>query len=114
MSSVFESCLNYGAPLSIPVITIDGPTASGKGTVAQRVARTLGFHLLDSGALYRLVALDALQKQIQLDDEPAVAILAAKLPCRFSNMRVWLLEQDVTDTIRSEEVGIASSRVAAL
>ena len=114
MSSAFENCLNYGAPLDIPVITIDGPTASGKGTVAQSVAKKLGFHFLDSGALYRLVALDALQKGIALDDEPAVAELAAKLACRFSNGRILLGDQDATDGIRTEEVGIASSRVAAL
>ena len=114
MSSAFESCLNYGAPLDIPVITIDGPTASGKGTVAQRLAKILGFHFLDSGALYRLVALEALQKGIALDDEPALAALASKLPCRFSNGRILLGDQDATDAIRTEDVGIASSRVAAL
>lgn len=110
----FESCINYGAPLDIPVITIDGPTASGKGTVAQRVAKTLGFHLLDSGALYRLVALAAMQNHVPLEDETGVAALAASLPCRFSNMRVFLSSEDVTDLIRTEEVGNASSRVAAL
>lgn len=110
----FESCINYGVAPEIPVITIDGPTASGKGTVAQRVAKTLGFHLLDSGALYRLVALDAIQQNIALDNEPAVAALAAKLPCRFSNGRILLGDQDATDAIRTEAVGVASSRVAAL
>ena len=60
----------------VPVITIDGPTASGKGTVAQRVARTLGFHYLDSGALYRLTALLALRKHVPLNDEHALAKLA--------------------------------------
>ena len=64
MSQAFESCLTYGSPLHVPVITIDGPTASGKGTVAQRVARILGFHLLDSGALYRLVALSAMRRGV--------------------------------------------------
>ncbi len=110
----FESCINYSAPLDIPVITIDGPTASGKGTVAQRVAKTLGFHLLDSGALYRLVALAAMQNHVPLGDEVGVAALAANLPCRFGNMRVFLSNEDVTDIIRTEEVGNASSHVAAL
>ncbi len=67
----------------IPVITIDGPTASGKGTVASRVAAALGFGLLDSGALYRLTALSALDAEIALDDAPAIAALARVLPVKF-------------------------------
>ena len=114
MSHLFESCLNYGSPLHVPVITIDGPTASGKGTVAQRVARILGFHLLDSGALYRLVALSALRSGTALDDEAMLAKLAAALPCRFSGTTVFLDGKDVSDAIRTEEVGNAASRVAAL
>jgi len=114
MSFSLQSCLNYGDPLHVPVIAIDGPTASGKGTVAQRVARTLGFHLLDSGALYRLVALSALSAQIPDSDEAEIAKIASNLPCRFSNMSVFLSSEDVTDAIRAEEVGNAASRVAAL
>jgi len=98
----------------IPVITIDGPTASGKGTVASRVAAALGFAFLDSGALYRLTALSALQAGINLADEPAVATLAAGLPVRFIDARILLAGVDVSDAIRAEEVGGAASRIATL
>jgi len=99
---------------SIPVITIDGPSASGKGTVAERVARALGFHFLDSGALYRLTALSALKRGVALDDEPAVAALAVELPASFRDGAVWLSEENVTDAIRAEAVGEGASKVAAL
>lgn len=98
----------------IPVITIDGPTASGKGTVAQKVAQQLDFHYLDSGALYRLTALSALRGALALDDQPALAAMAASLPCRFTGERIWLAEEDVTDAIRAEPIGNAASRIAAL
>ena len=97
-----------------PVIAIDGPTASGKGTVAQRVARILGFHYLDSGALYRLTALSALRKQLPLTDEHGVARLAADLPCRFEGEHVFLAHEDVSLAIRAEEIGNAASRIASL
>lgn len=97
-----------------PVITIDGPSASGKGTVAKCVARALGFHFLDSGALYRLTALSVMKAGVALDDEAGVARLAAALPARFGDGRVWLADEDVTDAIRAEEVGVGASRVAAL
>ncbi|OHC67243.1 MAG: cytidylate kinase [Rhodocyclales bacterium GWA2_65_20] len=100
--------------MNIPVIAIDGPSASGKGTVAQRVAQALGFHFLDSGALYRLTALAALRAQVALDDEPAVATLAANLPAEFEGDRIRLSGDDVTAAIRSEEVGVGASKVAAL
>jgi cytidylate kinase len=96
---------------SVPVIAIDGPTASGKGTIAARVARELGFHYLDSGALYRLVALLALERGVPLDDEGALARLAARMQPRFSG-RVELNGSDVTDAIRREDVGRAASQVA--
>ncbi|HJV79235.1 (d)CMP kinase [Noviherbaspirillum sp.] len=99
---------------SIPVITIDGPTASGKGTVAHRVALQLGFHYLDSGALYRLTALSAIRHQVLLTDEHALAKLAEKLPCRFSGDQVWLANENVTSAIRAEEVGNTASKIAAL
>ena len=99
---------------NVPVITIDGPTASGKGTVAQRVARTLGFHYLDSGALYRLVALSALRQNTSLTDERALAMLAHTLPCRFQDEKILLAGEDVSDALRAEEVGNAASRIAAL
>ncbi len=97
-----------------PVITIDGPSASGKGTVAARVARALGFHFLDSGALYRLTALAALKAGVALDDEAGVAKLAAALPARFDGGAVWLGDENVTDAIRAEAVGEGASKVAAL
>jgi cytidylate kinase len=98
----------------IPVITIDGPTASGKGTVAQLVARVLGFHYLDSGALYRLTALSAIRKHVALDDEHALAKLAADLHCSFVGENVFLSHEDVSLVIRQEEVGNAASRIASL
>lgn len=98
---------------SIPVIAIDGPSASGKGTVAERAARRLGFHYLDSGALYRLVALAAMKRGIALGDEAALASLAAALPARFE-AGVRLDGEDVTAAIRAEECSIGASKVAAL
>jgi len=98
----------------VPVIAIDGPSASGKGTVAQRVAARLGFHYLDSGALYRLVTFDALQQGVALDDEPALARLAASLDVCFCGENILLNQEDVTDSIRSEAVSDGSSSVAAL
>lgn len=99
---------------SVPVIAIDGPSASGKGTVAQRVAARLGFHYLDSGALYRLVAFAAIQQQIALDDEAALARATGSLEVRFLGENIMLNQEDVTDAIRSEAVGEGASRVAAL
>lgn len=99
---------------SIPVITIDGPTASGKGTVAHRVATHLGFHYLDSGALYRLTALSALRHEVPLTDEHAIAKLAEKLQCKFVGDQVWLANENVTLAIRAEEVGNVASKIAAL
>ncbi|MEQ1593158.1 MAG: (d)CMP kinase [Thiobacillaceae bacterium] len=101
-------------PNNIPVITIDGPSASGKGTVAERVAAALGFHFLDSGALYRLTALSAMNHAVALDDEFGVAELAAILPAEFHNGAVWLADVDVSDAIRAEAVGEGASLVAAL
>jgi cytidylate kinase len=101
-------------PVNIPVITIDGPSASGKGTVAARVAVALGFHFLDSGALYRLTALSAMTHGVALDDEMRVAELAAALPATFRDSAVWLAEENVTTAIRAEKVGEGASKVAAL
>ncbi|AFJ01638.1 Cytidylate kinase [Methylophaga frappieri] len=102
----------------IPVLTIDGPSGSGKGTLAQRIAKTLGWHYLDSGALYRVLAQAALQKDLDLNSEKALADLALTLPVWFSvaedGLRVWLDALDVSDIIRSEQVGNAASKVAAL
>jgi cytidylate kinase len=99
---------------NIPVITIDGPTASGKGTVAQRVAEALGFHYLDSGALYRLTALTILRHEIPFTDEHGIAKCAEKLPCRFEGDEVWLANENVTSAIRAEEIGNTASKIAAL
>jgi cytidylate kinase len=98
---------------SIPVIAIDGPTASGKGTVSQRVAQHLGFHYLDSGALYRLAALCALREGADLTDQAAVAALAAGMKIRFVDGQVLLGGEDVSNAIRSEDVGNSASRIAA-
>ncbi len=100
--------------LHSPVITIDGPTASGKGTVAHRVAKHLGYHYLDSGALYRLTALMAQNKGVALDDETAIAALARALPCRFDHGHVLLEGVDVTDEVRAEAIGVAASKIAVL
>lgn len=103
-----------GITRPVPVLAIDGPSASGKGTVAARVAAALGFDHLDSGALYRIVALAALDKGVALDDEATVAALASALPARFEGDRVLLDGRDVTDAIRSEACSVGASRVAVL
>lgn len=99
---------------NVPVITIDGPTASGKGTVASRIADRLGFHLLDSGALYRLTALQALRGALPLSDEAGIARLAQQLPARFRDDVIYLADEDVSHAIRAEEVGNMASKIAAL
>lgn len=100
----------------IPVICIDGPTASGKGTVAAVVAQKLGYHFLDSGAMYRITALAAIQAGLAIEpaQEAAIAALARQLPVRFADGKVFLGEQDVTEAIRTEEAGMNASRVSAL
>lgn len=102
----------------IPVLTIDGPSGSGKGTLAQRMAAELGWHYLDSGALYRVLAQAALQAEIDLADESALAELAATLPVTFDveadKLTVLLNDQDVSLLIRSEQAGNAASKVAAI
>ena len=104
------------APVDIPVICIDGPTASGKGTVAALVARKLGYHFLDSGAMYRITALAATQAGLAIGvrHETAIAALARQLPVRFQAGKVFLADSDVTETIRTEEAGMNASRVSAL
>lgn len=98
---------------SIPVVAIDGPSASGKGTVAQRVADALGFHYLDSGALYRTVALAALRRGIDLESRLETSRIALNLNIRFLSGRIVLGGEDVSDALRAEEVGVGASRVAA-
>ncbi|ASM49893.1 cytidylate kinase [Pseudoalteromonas espejiana DSM 9414] len=106
--------------LLMPVITVDGPSGSGKGTVCRLLADKLGWDVLDSGAIYRVLSLAALHHQIALDNEEALVPLAANLDVQFlvdsqTNAGKVILEgEDVTTTIRNEEVGAAASKVAAL
>lgn len=104
---------------TVPVIAIDGPSGSGKGTVARRVADALGYHLLDSGALYRLTALAAESSGVPLDDGAAVADIARGLDIRFDSHedgseRIWLAGEDVTLEVRKESTGAGASIVAAI
>jgi cytidylate kinase len=93
----------------VPVIAIDGPTASGKGTIAAGVAARLGFNYLDSGSLYRLVSLKARAAGVRLDDEQTLAAIAGSLRPQFGDGRIRLDGEDVTDLIREESVGAAAS-----
>lgn len=99
---------------NIPVIAVDGPSASGKGTVAMLVAKVLGFHYLDSGAIYRVTAYAAELSGISLEDENSLAKLARKLDLRFEGGEVFLAGQAVGDVIRTEQAGRAASKIAAL
>lgn len=99
---------------TIPVITLDGPAASGKGTVAELVARELGFHYLDSGALYRIATLAALKAGVDPADSEGLTAVAEKLSPVFENGRILLEGEDVTLAIRSEEVSRATSKVAVV
>ncbi len=104
---------------SAPVIAIDGPSGSGKGTIARRVAEALGYHLLDSGALYRLTALSAARKGVALDDAEGLSEVARTLDVRFDSdaagaERIWLEGDDVSLEIRTEEAGRGASTVAAI
>lgn len=104
----------------IPIITIDGPGGAGKGTVAKRIASQLGWHLLDSGMLYRLLALAALHHHVAVDDEPSLRVMAGALDVHFvadddsEGVRAFLEGEDVTNLVRSEDVGLVASKIAAL
>lgn len=104
--------------VNIPVITLDGPTGSGKGTVGQLLAKHLGWHFLDSGALYRLTALAAMQGNIDLNDKAKLASLASCLDVQFNvtlqgmTGRICLHSLDVTDAIRTEQCGEAASKIS--
>lgn len=98
--------------MTAPVIAIDGPAASGKGTIAAATAQALGFHYLDSGSLYRLVALKALRTGIALDDEAALAQMASGLDVGFVHGKILLDRDDVTQAIREEAVSAGASQVA--
>ncbi|HSQ08799.1 MAG TPA: (d)CMP kinase [Chromatiaceae bacterium] len=95
-----------------PVVTIDGPSGTGKGTVAALVAERLGWHTLDSGALYRVLGLAATRAGLDLDDARALAVLAGNLDLGFAGTQVLLAGEDVTEAIRSEAAGTNASRVA--
>ena len=114
----FESLFGVvqAQPDAIPVICVDGPTASGKGTLASELARRLGYHFLDSGALYRIAALAAIRAGLALDgaNENAIAALASALAIRFDANRIWLDGEDVSEAIRSEAMGMNASAVSAL
>lgn len=99
---------------AIPVIAIDGPSASGKGTIAAAVAQRLGFHYLDSGALYRIVGLVAGERGINLDNDLEVSRIALNLNIKFNGEDVWVDGREVSGLIRGEVAGAAASRVAAL
>src|SRR3954466_6842091 len=98
--------------MSAPVITIDGPSASGKGTVAALAAAHMDFHYLDSGTLYRLVALYAREHAVEYDREACLALAAVRLPVAFREGRVWLEGHDVTDVIRDESMSVGASKIA--
>lgn len=97
---------------AIPVIAIDGPSASGKGTVAQRVAQALGYHYLDSGAIYRITALAALRRGISWQDEAGLADMAASLDIRFADGEIYLDGETITEAVRTEEISRGASEVA--
>lgn len=99
---------------AIEIITIDGPTASGKGTIASEVARALGFNYLDSGALFRLSAYACLKKNVDLSDERGCAKVALSIAPCFKEGRIYLDNEDVTEAIREESIGLAASRIAAM
>ena len=114
VNKTFPDYFDAFAEITAPVIAIDGPSASGKGTVAECVAAALGYHYLDSGSLYRLTALSALRAGVALDNEAGVAARAISLPAAFEGGRILLAGDDVTDAIRSEEISVGASKVAAL
>jgi len=102
----------------VPVITIDGPSGAGKGTIAQNVARALGFHILDSGSLYRLTALATQDDDIALADEDKIAAVALNLVVVFKptevGLQILLRDEDVSEAIRQEDIGMRASKVAAM
>jgi 3-phosphoshikimate 1-carboxyvinyltransferase len=112
--ALFSVCATPAS--GVPVLCIDGPSASGKGTVAAAVAKRLGYHFLDSGAMYRIAGLAATRAGLAIDTahEAAIARLAADLPVRFEDGKVWLGADDVTEAIRTEEAGMNASKVSAL
>jgi cytidylate kinase len=107
-----------GAVSDVPVIAVDGPGGSGKGTITTRLANHLGWHFLDSGALYRLTALAVMKKQVPLEDEISLGEVAANLDIRFetigSDVISWLDGENVSDSLRFEETGVLASKIAVI
>jgi len=107
--------MNDSSPV---IITIDGPSGAGKGTIAQNIADTLGFHILDSGSLYRLTALASKQQEISLTDEAALEDIALHLPVTFvtcdAGLEIHLNNKNVTESIRDESIGMLASKIAAI
>jgi 3-phosphoshikimate 1-carboxyvinyltransferase len=114
VAKTFPEYFDALAGITAPVVVIDGPSASGKGTVAKLVAQELGYHYLDSGALYRLVALSVLRKRSDPSDEPAAEEAARRLDARFEGGEIYLDNDRVTDAIRAEQVSISASVSAAM
>ncbi len=108
----FETLFQVVECRDVPVITIDGPTASGKGTLAAEVAACLGWHTLDSGSLYRVTGLAALREGVTAEDEASLARVGRGLNLRFEGTRIFLDDEDVSDAIRVEEVGTMASRIS--
>jgi 3-phosphoshikimate 1-carboxyvinyltransferase len=108
----FEVLFEVATAERVPVICVDGPSASGKGSLASQIAQHLGYHYLDSGALYRLTALAAQRAGVAWDDEAGLAHIAAHLPVVFEGDTVLLNEDDVSETIRSEAMGVGASKVS--
>ncbi len=112
--------MNKSEPIAadVPVIAIDGPGGSGKGTVTTRLASHLGWHFLDSGALYRLTALSVMKRQVSLNNETALGELAADLDIRFETNGIevisWLDGENVSDRLRNEETGVLASKIAVI
>lgn len=99
---------------NIPIITIDGPTASGKGTIARKISKYLGFNYLDSGALYRLIALITTRHGIMLNNESILIKIIENLYCHFNNGHIYVANEDVTQAIRTEEIGNIASKIATV
>lgn len=112
--------MNKSEPIAadVPVIAIDGPGGSGKGTVTTRLASHLGWHFLDSGALYRLTALSVMKRKVSLNNETALGELAADLDIRFETNGIevisWLDGENVSDRLRNEETGVLASKIAVI
>ncbi len=108
----FETLFSVATAAQLPVICVDGPTASGKGTLASRLAAALGYHYLDSGSLYRLTALAAERSGIAWDDEPALTQVARHLPVEFEGEAILLSGDDVSEAIRTEHIGMGASKIS--